>query len=95
MKAAPTIPAAKIRMMKSSLRCLVFGLLGLLPLIGVPFALAALWTSYRARRQERYFWNPARPQRILGLVCAAFGALIWSAADTVLIYNACNNYINS
>jgi hypothetical protein len=43
MKAAPSIPATKLKMMKGSLRCLTLGLLGLLPLIGVPFALAALW----------------------------------------------------
>jgi hypothetical protein len=89
------LPAAKIKMMKGSIRCLTFGLLGLLPLIGVPFALAALWSSYSARRMERQFWNPAKPHRILGLICAAAGALIWSAVDTILIYHACNNYINS
>lgn len=92
---ATSIPAAKIKMMKTSLRCLGFGLLGLLPLIGVPFALAGLWSSFSARRQEKYFWNPAKPHRILGLVCASFGALIWSAVDTILIYHVCNNYINS
>ena len=89
------LPAAKIKMMKGSIRCLALGLLGLLPLIGVPFALAALWTSYSTRRWERQFWNPAKPQRILGLVCAALGALIWSLVDTILIYNAVNNYISS
>ena len=33
---------AKIKMLKSSMQCFVFGLLGLLPVIGLPFALAAL-----------------------------------------------------
>jgi hypothetical protein len=89
------IPAAKIKMMKGSLRCLTLGLLGLLPLIGVPFALAALWASFSARRSERRFWNPAKPQRILGLVCAAFGALLWIWADTILIDHAINSYISS
>ena len=89
------LPAAKIKMMKGSIRCLTLGLLGLLPLIGVPFALAALWSSYSARRMERQFWNPAKTHRILGLICAAVGALIWSAVDTILIYHACNNYVNS
>jgi hypothetical protein len=95
MKNVPTIAATKLKMMHASIRCLVFGLLGLMPVIGVPFALAALWASYRARRQEKYFWNPARPQRIIGLVCAALGALIWSVVDTILIYHACNRYVNS
>lgn len=95
MKDIPSNAAVKLKMMKASIRCLAFGLLGLLPLIGVPFALAGLWASFSARRQERYFWNPARPHRIIGLICAAFGALIWSAVDTILIYNAVNSYIGS
>ena len=95
MKGVPIIPAVKIKMMKASLRCLVFGVLGLLPIIGVPFALAALWSSFVARKQERFFWNPAKPHRIAGFICGALGALIWSAVDTILIYHACNNYINS
>jgi len=40
---------AKIQMLKGSLRCLVFGLLGLVPVMGLPFALAALWVSCRVR----------------------------------------------
>jgi len=81
--------------MKGSIRCLTLGLLGLLPLIGVPFALASLWASFSARKKERQCWNPAKPQRILGLICATFGALLWSAVDTILIYHACNTYANS
>jgi len=95
MKGASTLPAVKIKMMKASLRCLVLGALGLLPLIGVPFALAALWASFQARKQERFLWNPARPHRLAGFICASLGALIWGAVDTILIYHACNNYINS
>ena len=89
------IATAKIKMMKGSLRCLTLGRLGLLPIIGPPFALAALWASFSARRQEQRFWNPAKPQRILGLICAAAGALLWSVVDTILIYHAATNYVNS
>jgi hypothetical protein len=89
------IPAAKIKMMKGSLRCFIFGLLGLLPIIGPPFALAALWVSGRVRAQEKLFWNAARPYRIWGLVCAGWGAVIWSFVDTLLIYHAFNNYAAS
>jgi hypothetical protein len=89
------LPAAKIKMMRGSMRCLVFGMFGLVPLIGVPFALASLWLSYSVRRQEKRFWNPAKAYRVLGLVCASLGAFIWSVVDTILIYNACFNYIHS
>lgn len=77
--------AAKIRMMKQSTCCLVLGLLGLLPLIGVLFALPALAFSVLARRLEKRFWNPAKPQRIFGLVCAALGLFLWGLVDGALI----------
>ncbi|HZL77343.1 MAG TPA: hypothetical protein VFC17_00645 [Candidatus Limnocylindrales bacterium] len=82
------IPAAKIKMMKTSIRCLIFGLLGLLPIIGLPFALAALWLSGRVRAKEKLFWNAARPYRIWGVACAAIGAVVWSVVDALLIARA-------
>jgi hypothetical protein len=90
----PSQAEMKLKMMAASIRCLAFGLLGLLPLIGVPFALAALWSSYSARRTEGVLWNPARPHRVLGLICASFGALVWGAVDTMLIYRAFNGFPN-
>ena len=95
MKAAPTNAAVKLRIMKTSLRCLVLGLLSLLPIIGLGYAPFALWYSFVARRQERTFWNPAKPQRVIGLVCAAAGALIWGAVDTILIYHAFSSYVDA
>lgn len=95
MNATATDPANKIRIIKTSTRCLVFGLLGLLPLIGLAFALTALWLSFSSRRQERLLWNPAKPYQIIGSVCGATGALVWSIVDTIIIYQICNNYISS
>jgi hypothetical protein len=81
-------PAAKIKMLKGSVRCLIFGLLGLLPVIGLPFALAALWLSGRVRSQEKLLWNAARPQRIGGVVCAAAGTILWFIVVVLLVYHA-------
>jgi hypothetical protein len=78
----------KLKMIKASIRCLWFGMLGLLPLIGVPFAMAGLWSSWSARKLEKELWNPAKPHRVIGLICASIGALVWSGVDTVLIYHA-------
>jgi hypothetical protein len=72
------LPAAKIKMMKGSIRCLIFGLLALLPAIGLPFGLAALWISGRVRLQEKLYWNPAKPYRIYGVVCGAVGTILWA-----------------
>ena len=68
---------AKIRMLNGSTRCLVFGVLGLIPVIGLPFAFAALWISGRVRVMERQMWNAAQPNRIWGVICAAAGPIFW------------------
>jgi hypothetical protein len=86
--------ASKLKMIKESFRCLILGLMGLIPVIGVGYAIFALWYSFSARRQEKIFWNPAKPHRIIGLICASLGALVWGAVDTILIFNLCNNYVN-
>ena len=89
------VPAAKIKMMKASIRCLIFGLLGLLPIIGLPFALAALWVSGQVRAKEKLFWNAARTYRIWGVACAAIGAVVWSVVDGLLILQSLDNYVSS
>jgi hypothetical protein len=68
---------AKIKMLKGSMRCFAFGLFGLLPVIGLPFALAALWISGRIRAQEKQFWNAAKPYRVIGAVSAGVGTIVW------------------
>ena len=89
------IPAAKIKMMQGSLRCLILGALGLLPIIGLPFALAALWVAGKVRVQEKRFWNPARNYRIWGVACAALGAVVWFVIDTLIVCQALSLYISS
>jgi hypothetical protein len=83
-----TDASAKIQMLKSSLRCFTFGLLGLIPLIGLPFALAALWISGRVRVKEKLFWNAARPYRIWGVVCAAVGTILWLGVLAIVVARA-------
>jgi hypothetical protein len=85
------IPTAKIKMMNASTRCLVFGLMGLVPVIGLPFALAALWISGRVRLKEKLYWNAARPYRIWGVVCAALGTVLWGFVFSLIIYHAAVN----
>jgi hypothetical protein len=82
---------AKIKMLTSSMQCFAFGLLGLLPVIGLPFALAALWISGQVRVKEKQFWNPARPYRIWGVVCAATGTILWGFILMLVLYSAANH----
>jgi hypothetical protein len=84
--------AAKIKMMKASLRCLFLGLLGLLPVIGLPFAILALVTSGTVRSGQKLYWNPARPYWLGGVICAALGTIFWSFILTIILYHAVNPY---
>jgi hypothetical protein len=79
---------AKIAMLTGSVRCLAFGLLGLLPFIGLPFAFLALWVGGRVRRQEKQYWNAAKPFRIWGTICGGAGAITWVAVSGLIIFNA-------
>ena len=78
----------KIKMLEGSLRCFRFGLLGLLPVVGLPFALAALWISGRVRSREKLFWNAARPYRVWGVVCAAVGTIFWTGIILFAVFQA-------
>ena len=81
------LPAAKIKMMKASTRCLIYGMLALVPAIGLPFGLVALWLSGRIRLQEEHFWNPAKPYRIIGLACGALGTILWAGILLLIFGN--------
>ncbi len=74
---------AKIKMFKSSQRCLLFGLLGFIPAVGLIFALIALRISGNVRQKEKQLWNAAKPYRVIGAFCAGVSAVLWSG---VLIF---------
>jgi hypothetical protein len=76
----------KIRMLENSLRCFVYGLLGLLPVVGFPFALAALVLSGQVRAGQKKYWNAARPYWIVGVLSAMAGTVFWSFILTIIIY---------
>lgn len=80
--------AEKLEMLQSSGRCLVFGLLGLLPVVGLPFAVGALWLADRIRRQEKRYWNAAKPYRMIGVACAALGTIGWALVAALIAFRA-------
>ena len=81
---------AKIQMLKSSLQCFVCGLLGLLPLIGFPFAVAALVISGKVRVRQKKIWNAAKPYWIWGIACGSLGILLWGAVGIIILFYALN-----
>ena len=80
------LATAKLNMLQNSFLCLWFGLLGLVPFIGLPFGVAALLLAGRIRRQEKRFWNAAKPYRICGAACAGVGTVFWGG---VLLFLVC------
>lgn len=78
---------AKIKMIKASVQCFVFGLLGLLPLIGFPFAAAALVLAGRVRVAQKRFWNPARAYCVWGTTCAGLGTIFWFGMVVLFVFN--------
>lgn len=75
-------------MLKDSTRCLVYGLLGLLPFIGLPFALIALWLAGRVRVREKKYWNAAKSYCFWGGASAAFGAIFWFLLLVLICYSS-------
>jgi hypothetical protein len=81
----------KIKMLKGSMRCFAFGLLGLLPVVGLPFAIAALWISVPVQAKEKQFWNAAKPYRIVGTTCAEVVVIFWAGILAIIVIGALMN----
>jgi len=88
MNTAATPAMLKLKMLKGSMRCFVFGLLSFIPLLGFPFAIAALWISGRVRTKEKLYWNAGRPYRIIGMICAALTSVLWFFIISLIVYHA-------
>ena len=71
-----TVPYDKIHMIESSLRCFAFGIVALLPLIGIPFAVISISNFRSVFFSKGKLWNPAERYLRVGLACAAAGILL-------------------
>ena len=69
-------PADKVRVIEQSLRCFAFGLLSLIPLLGLPFAVLAVVRHRNAWSQGDREWNPAKAYLVWGFGLAWLGGLI-------------------
>lgn len=88
MNSPNTDPELKIRMIKQSLRCFTFGLMGLIPVIGLPFAISALVAGGSARGLEVRCWSAARPFRRWGVAIAACSVIFWSGVLIIFVFEA-------
>ncbi len=78
-------PEQKIQATRTSLRCFVYSLLGLVPILGIPYSLAALVQSRKARKVAGNAWNPATGYLKAAGRIAPLGFLI-SAGFVVLVF---------
>ena len=69
-------PADKVRVIEQSLRCFAFGLLSLIPLLGLPFAVLAIVRHLNAWSQSDREWDPAKAYLVWGFGLAWLGGLI-------------------
>ena len=72
-------PLHRIQTIEGSLRCFAFGLMSLVPILGVPASLITFHEFARTRSQTSADWNPAHPYLIAGYVMAWFGFAVTGA----------------
>jgi len=85
MKAAR--PMTRIEMIEGSLKCFAYGLIGLLPVIGIPMAVISAFQFSRVKRGRGEMWNPAHRYLFWGGVCARVSlALLILVPAVILIF---------
>jgi hypothetical protein len=75
----------KVEMIEGSLRCFEFGLLGLLPVIGIPMAVLSVAQYRRVKRGQGEMWNPAHRYFFWGGVCARMGLGLFLLVPVVVV----------
>ena len=69
-------PIDKVQVIERSLRCFTLGLLGIFPVLGIPFAIAALANHFHVQRLVGPHWNPAQTYLTWGLATALCGLFL-------------------
>lgn len=81
-------PFDKAQVIEGSLRCFAWGLVGVLPGIGLPFAIIAIGHYFRIARHKGDTWNPAAAYLEAGGICAVLGVLITMLLAGVIFVEA-------
>jgi hypothetical protein len=68
----------QIRTIELSLRCFVFSVLGLIPLVGLPMSVLALACYRQQLREGGQAWNPAGVYLAWGVILGVWGSLMSS-----------------
>lgn len=79
-------PVYKIELIERSQRCFACGIVGLVPFLGIPFAVMAIRDFLHLAFCEGP-WNPARTYLRVGMICGAAGILLDLAIVGAIIIN--------
>lgn len=74
--AANPPPMDQIELIQRSLSAFGFGLPGIVPFLGTPFAIVALVHNSHIKRRGGALWNPAQKYLFWGAVCARIGTTL-------------------
>lgn len=78
----------KVELIERSIHCFAWGLVGILPFIGIPFAVVSLADALRIGRNEGSLWNPAERQLRIGSFCAVLGLSVTALLAGVIYIEA-------
>lgn len=78
-------PEEQIQIITISLRCFQFSLLGLIPVLGIPFSILAIVMASRLRSRLRKAWNPARHYLDWGMTLGCIGVFNFLLIGLALI----------
>lgn len=73
----------RVDVITKSLRCFVLGLIGFVPLLGIPAGVLAITTFRQVTLRKGEGWNPARRYLLWGF-CLGAGGLLFSLIVTML-----------
>lgn len=86
----------RIELIEASLRCFTCGMIGLLPVVGLPFAVSALFTHFRTWSLEGEEFNAGKRYLFYGFVLGWIGgimSLFGLVIFALLIFEVLVNYL--
>ena len=84
-------PADRTRVIEDSLRCFVYGFLGLVPMVGLAFSGFVIYHHSRVSNQVGSGWNPARRYLLAGCVLAWITGLVWLGVLVLILGTQISN----
>lgn len=81
----PSPPMDRIELIHRSMRAFCFGLPGVVPFLGTPFAIVTFVQTSQIKRRSAEEWNPAAGYLFWGAVCARIGTTLTVVITALLI----------